>query len=68
MHTGFVNPSSQGILGSWDAFSSPVEMTEDGESWSCLVKLGDTRVERRGQGRIGVFLFGNGAHLDTTST
>ena len=34
------------ILGSWDAFSSPVEMTEDGESWSCLVKLGDTRVER----------------------
>lgn len=54
-HTGFVNPSSQGILGSWDAFSSPVEMTEDGESWSCLVKLGDTRVERRGHGRIGVF-------------
>ncbi|CAJ1338538.1 unnamed protein product [Effrenium voratum] len=36
------------ILGSWDGFKDAVEMTpgEDDDSWSCLVKLGETRYER----------------------
>ena len=40
-----------GILGSWDSFSSPSEMSDEGDCWTCLVKLGETRVERcRGDG------------------
>ena len=34
------------ILGSWDGFKSPVEMHREEDTWSCLVSLGDTRVER----------------------
>ena len=40
--------SGIGIVGSWDAFRQRTEMTPstDGDSWSCMVVLGETRVER----------------------
>ena len=40
--------SGIGIIGSWDAFKQATEMTPstDGESWSCMVVLGETRCER----------------------
>ncbi|CAK9024255.1 unnamed protein product [Durusdinium trenchii] len=34
------------IVGSWDCFKSGTEMMSEGDSWSCLVQLGETRVER----------------------
>lgn len=38
--------SVPGILGSWDSFTSPSEMSDEDNCWTCLVKLGETRVER----------------------
>ncbi|CAE7905325.1 Wrnip1 [Symbiodinium necroappetens] len=46
--TGDRPDSGIGIVGSWDSFKQRTEMTpsSDGDSWSCMVVVGETRVER----------------------
>jgi len=40
--------ASISVIGSWDAFKEATKMTAsaDGDSWTCLVRLGETRCER----------------------